>query len=293
VVRAVANENYTLIFAFHRLTPESNYENLIGTFMKLITLVLGTVVIAVVATQAPAQKPRFEVASIEPIKAKSVRSGGSCHGKDSEFSSEQPHLMPLPPLGRCVFKAVNLHYLVRSAYAAELQEGMDDLITNEPSWMRSELFDVNAVAPSPETARGSELYAMLQTLLADRFKLRLHRDHKEVQGYALLVAKTGPKLKPDTSGDEHGSLLPSGSTPFEWEGKNVALSSLASSLSGFFGAPVVDKTGLAGRYDFTLSAPRTALIFEALQDQLGLRLQEEKESVVVLVIDCVQRPRTN
>jgi uncharacterized protein (TIGR03435 family) len=220
--------------------------------------------------------------------------------------------MPLPPLGKCVFIAVTLHDLVRSAYAAELQDGMDDLITNEPPWMRSELFDVNAVAASTETTTRSELYAMLQTLLADRFKLRLHRDHKEVQGYALVVAKNGPKLKADRSGDEHGSLLPSGQAPFEWEGKNVALSGLASSLSGFFGAPVVDKTGLAGRYDFTRRyAPRTALyagrgqspprgpfqdlpsIFEALPDQLGLRLQQEKESVVVFAIDSVQRPREN
>jgi len=69
--------------------------------MKLITLVLGMVVIAeagVASAQAPVQKTMFEVASVEPIKANSVRSGGSCHGKDSEVSSEQPHLMPFPPL---------------------------------------------------------------------------------------------------------------------------------------------------------------------------------------------------
>jgi uncharacterized protein (TIGR03435 family) len=123
----------------------------------------------------------------------------------------------------------------------------------------------------------------------------------------LVVATNGPKLEPDTSGDQHGSLLPSGRAPFEWEGKNVALSDLASSLSGFFRAPVVDKTGLAGRYNFTLRyAPRSALnignpaatrpfqdlpsIFEALPDQLGLRLQQEKGSVEIIVIDSMQRP---
>jgi uncharacterized protein (TIGR03435 family) len=140
------------------------------------------------ASQAAAQKPQFEVASIEPVKANSVRSGGSCHGKDSNFSSEQPHLIPTPPLGRCVFKAVTLHDLARFAYAAELREGMDHLIANEPSWMKSELFNVDAVAASPETTTRSELYAMLQTLLAHRFKLRLHRDRKQVQkGYAVVV----------------------------------------------------------------------------------------------------------
>jgi uncharacterized protein (TIGR03435 family) len=132
---------------------------------------------------------------------------------------------------------------------------------------------------------------MLQTLLADRFKLQIHRDHQDVQGYALVVAKNGPKLKPDTSGDEHGSLLPSG--PFEWEGKNVALSGLASSLSGFVGAPVVDRTGLAGRYNFTLRyAPRTALN-PALQEQLGLRLEPMKTKIDVIVIDHAEKPSGN
>jgi uncharacterized protein (TIGR03435 family) len=266
-----------------------------------------TIIAVLTAAQAAERKQMFEVASINPVKANSIRSGGSCHGKDSSFSPQQPHLISLPPLGRCVFRAVTLHDLVRSAYAFELQDGMDDLIANEPSWMKSELFDVDAVAASPEAATQNDLRVMLQTLLANRFKLRLHRDHKDVQGYALVVAKTGPKLRPDTSGDEHGSLLPSGRDPYEWEGKNVALSDLASSLSGFFGAPVVDRTGLAGSYSFTLRyAPRIALnkaapaaprpfqdlpsIFEALPDQLGLSLQQEKESVVVLVIDSVQRP---
>jgi uncharacterized protein (TIGR03435 family) len=148
-----------------------------------------TSIAALTAAQAPAQKPMFEVASITPVKTNSVRSGGSCHGKDSKFSSEQPHLISSPPVGRCVFKAVTLHDLVRSAYVFELQDGMriDDLIANEPSWMKSELFDVDAVAPSPETTTRSELYAMLQTLLAHRFKLRIHPEHKQVQGYAVVV----------------------------------------------------------------------------------------------------------
>jgi uncharacterized protein (TIGR03435 family) len=258
-----------------------------------VIFALGMAAIVAVAQTPAGQKPQFEVASIEPVKANSLRSGGSCHGKDSDLSSEQPHLMPSPPLGRCVFKGVTLHDLVRSAYSSELQVGMDDLITNEPLWMRSELFNVDAVAASPQTTTTSELHAMLRTLLADRFKLQLHRAHKDVQGYALVVAKNGSKLKQDTSGDEHGSLLASGRTPFEWEGKNVALSDLASSLTGFFGAPVVDKTGLAGRYTFTLRYAPLPSIFEALQDQLGLRLLPEKESVVVLVIDSAQRPKAN
>jgi uncharacterized protein (TIGR03435 family) len=269
--------------------------------VKLVFAIFAIAAIFVPSShaQAPAQKPMFELAGIRPVKASSVRSGGSCHGKDSKFSSEQPHLISPPPIGRCAFKAVTLHDLVRFAYAAELQDGMDDLIANEPPWMKSELFDVDAVAPSPETTTGRELQAMLQTLLADRFKLRIHRDHKDVEGYTLLVAKNGPKLKPDTSGDEHGSLLPADRAPFEFEGKNVTLPDLASLLSGFLRAPVVDKTGLASRYDFTLRyAPRMLnppghSIFEALPDQLGLRLEREKVPIEIIVIDSVQKPSEN
>jgi len=266
--------------------------------VKLVFSILAIATISVPSShaQAPAQKPMFELAGIRPVTANSVSSGGSCHGKDSKFSSEQPHLISPPPIGRCAFKAVTLHELVRSAF--ELQDGVDDLIANEPSWMKSDLFDVDAVAPSPERTTTSELHVMLQTLLADRFKLRLHRDHKDVQGYALVVAKNGPKLKPEASGDEHGSLVP-GRTPFEFEGKKVTLSDLASLLSGFLRAPVVDKTGLASRYDFTLKyAPRMLnppghSIFEALPDQLGLRLEREKVSIEIIVIDSVQKPSEN
>lgn len=281
--------------------------------MRWITaiLVMGMAVMSAVAQTPAGQKPAFEVASIKPAKPNSVRRGGSCHGSDSRFPPSELMPTPPPPIGRCVFNAVTLHILVRSAYAFELQEGMDDLIANESSWMNSELFDVDAVAASPETTTRKDLFAMLQVLLADRFKLQLHRDHKEVQGYALVVAKNGPKLKANAGGDEHGSLLPSISAPFEWEGKNIPLSGLASSLSGLLEAPIVDKTGLAGRYNFTLTyAPRSALnavgpprplpllqdlpsIFEALPDQLGLRLQQEKASVEILVIDSVQRPTEN
>ena len=88
-----------------------------------------------------------------------------------------------------------------------------------------------------------------------------------------------------------GSILPSG--PFEITGQNALVSALASSLTGLLRAPVVDRTGLAGRYNFTLRYRPGPAIFEALPDQLGLRLQQEKESIEVLVIDSVSKPSEN
>ena len=202
--------------------------------------------------------------------------------------------------------------LVRIAYRPELQDGMSDrdLVDGAPQWATVDRFEVEGKVTSPDSTTTKQLYAMLQELLSDRFHLRVHRGTKEVQGYALVVAKNGPKLKPDTSGDEHGSLLPSSLAPFEWAGKNIQLSGLANSLSGLFQVPVVDKTGLTGRYTFTLKySPRTALnadptpkpqalqdipsIFEALPDQLGLRLEREKTPIEIIVIDSVSKPSEN
>jgi len=247
---------------------------------------IGAIFVPSSHAQAPAQKPMFELAGIRPVTANSVRSGGSCHGKDSQLSSEQPHLISPPPIGRCAFKAVTLHDLLLSAYVFELQDGVDDLIVNEPSWMKSELFDVDAVAPSPETTTGRELQVMLQTLLADRFKLRIHRDHKDVEGYALVVAKNGPKLKPGTEDKGRGTAV-FGSEPIRLEGKNSSMADLAHYLSILIHRPVVDETGLGGRYDFNLSALSGAL------DELGLRLQAKKIPVPMLVIDHAEKPDAN
>jgi uncharacterized protein (TIGR03435 family) len=276
--------------------------------VKLVFAILAIAAISVPSShaQAPAQKPMFELAGIRPVKANSVRSGGSCHGKDSKFSSEQPHLISPPPIGRCAFKAVTLHDLVRFAYVFELQDGMDDLIANEPSWMKSELFDVDAVAPSPETTTGRELQAMLQTLLADRFKLRIHRDHKDVEGYALVVAKNGPKLKPSTEDKGRGTAV-FGSEPIRLEGTNSSMADLAHYLSLLIHLPVVDETGLGGRYDFNVQqfpgspgrgfpSPLNGSALSALSgalDQLGLRLQAKKIPVPMLVIDQAEKPLEN
>lgn len=278
------------------------------TIGKVLVLAIALIGIAALSVAQTAPKPKFDVGSVKPATP-DTPIVAACRGRDFPIN---PALPTPPPLGTCDLNGVTLRQIVRIAYRPELLDGMSDadLVSGAPQWATSDRFEIEGKAASPDTTTTKELYGMLQTFLADRFKLQLYRDHKDVQGYALVVAKNGPKLKPDTSGDEHGSLLPTGRTPGEWEGKNIALSLLASSLSGLFEAPVVDKTGLAGRYNFTLRyAPRSALntvaqplprplqdlpsIFEALPDQLGLRLQQEKEPVIVLAIDSVQRPTEN
>jgi uncharacterized protein (TIGR03435 family) len=191
--------------------------------------------------------------------------------------------------------------LVRVAYALELHEGIDNLVSGGPAWAKSDRFDIEAKAEQPTTRE--QLLLMLQGLLADRFKLRMHRDTKMVQGFALVVEKDGPKLKPATGNEEHpGTILP-GPAPYSISGQSVLMSALASSLSGR-GQPVTDKTGLTGRYTFTLQylpdtlgtappargRPDLPLLFQALREQLGLRLEPEKTPLNVIIIDSAEKP---
>jgi uncharacterized protein (TIGR03435 family) len=149
---------------------------------------------------------------------------------------------------------------------------------------------------------------MMQSLLADRFKLTVHQETKEMPIYALVVAKNSPKLQPSKAeetefGGSRGQFLC----------QKVPMSMLAGQLRRLLGRPVHDETGLTGEYDFKLewtpdeppanagtAEARTAppdrtgpSIFTALQEQLGLRLESRKGVVVVLVVDRVERPSEN
>src|SRR5262245_58708071 len=155
----------------------------------------------------------FEVASVKATKAEYQYRGGSCRGTDTKYLANS--LNSPPPLGRCLYYGTTLSDLVRSAYQFELLDGVEDLVTGGPAWAKSDRFDVEAKAESPEKTTRKELHLMLQTLLADRFKLRFHRETRKMSGFALVVTKTGPKLKPATGTEERpGTLLPTGF--FEW-----------------------------------------------------------------------------
>jgi uncharacterized protein (TIGR03435 family) len=141
---------------------------------------------------------------------------------------------------------------------------------------------------------------MLQALLEDRFKLAIHRETKETSGYALVVARGGPKLKEATEvrpGDGSISVARGRLT-----GQKAPLSMLAGQLTRVLGRPVADETGFEGTFDFNLewtpdetppdvaSAPS---IFTAIQEQLGLKLEARKERTEIIVVDHVEKPDAN
>ena len=143
---------------------------------------------------------------------------------------------------------------------------------------------------------------MLQALLADRFHLRAHIEKREMPVYHLVVAKGGPKLKQATAEEESKSML-RGAVPGKIECVAMPLSTLPVFLNRELGRPTVDKTGLTGKYDFTLQfvpASRAATdetggasIFTAIEEQLGLKLEPAKEPMDVLVIDSIEQPAAN
>jgi len=131
----------------------------------------------------------------------------------------------------------------------------------------------------------------MQTLLADRFQLKVHCETKEMPVYALVVAgKGGSKLKQSAAGRTTQIVTAKG-----------CIEQLVTQLSGTLGQPVLDKTGLTGEYDYELEwAPENAAaevdtpgIFTALQEQLGLKLESQKAPVEVLAIDHAEKPSEN
>jgi uncharacterized protein (TIGR03435 family) len=237
----------------------------------------------------------FEVASVKPsiLGRNGVR--GGCHGIDSKYTSGE--LASAPPLGRCVISDGRLSHLISIAFALR---GVA-LIQGAPDWVigGSERFNVEAKVEDPAKATEAQLLAMLQALLIDRFKLRFHREDKEVPGYALVVTKNGPKFKEakseDVDVDFGPSFKPQPGQPVVLNARRFTMELLASVLSGVGPGPVIDKTGLTGVYDFNLTWDETngPSIFTAVTEQLGLRLESQKVPVSFFIFESAQRPAAN
>ncbi len=204
---------------------------------------------------------------------------------------------------------VTLRYVIQEAYRIY----DDRLWSGGPPWLDTTRFDIEAkFDPSAvKNPTADERSAMLQQLLADRFKLAVHHQDKELPVYALVPAKNGPKLRESKAGDViqgvrgpmclflHGH-------PGDMAVQGCSMADLASSLSlsarDDLGRIVVDRTGLPGRYDFELhwaldSASATDVsgppLFTALQEQLGLKLEATKAMLDTIVIDHVEPPSEN
>ena len=192
----------------------------------------------------------------------------------------------------------NVNNLIAFSYGVHLSQ-----VSGGPPWLASENFDVLAETDGEGQPSEQQWRIMLQKLLADRFKLAFHREKKEMSVYTLSVAKGGPKLMVSTD-DPNG--FPSGRFRLgNLVGRNAGMSDLAFMLQdSLLDRPVLDQTGLAGRFDFTLDwtpddqppadpdkAPPD--LYAAIQQELGLTLKSTKAPADVIVIDHIQQPSPN
>jgi uncharacterized protein (TIGR03435 family) len=238
-------------------------------------------------------RPAFEVASIKPDPQSNPRIG--------------------KPGGRLVARGISTKLLIALAYdVKEFQ------ILDAPTWTSREQYSIDAkpgdnpkgpIFPVYLTRRqkeDDEFKLRIQSLLADRFQLRIHKETREQQVYSLVVAKNGPKFREskfDESALEKGLLPGLQMRPYELAGTSVDIHLLAEELSRRLSRNVIDRTGLDGEYNFDLrwspdaadgdSPPDGMSILTALQEQMGSKLESSRGPVDVIVIDHVERPSAN
>jgi uncharacterized protein (TIGR03435 family) len=237
-------------------------------------IVLATLVAASAALCQPAAPLMFDVASIK------VNSSGRAGG--NPILGENIQAAP----GSLTMRHVTLKACVQWAYHVfEYQ-------VSGPNSIDADHYDIVAKAAGPAT--DPDLRAMLQTLLADRFQLTFHRQTKEMQAYVLSVGKNGPKFHESTTEGE-SDIQPDQKT-MSVKVRRVPISQLINPLARMFQMPVVDMTGLTGRYDVAIDiakyipqsgdkADPLAIIQTALQEDLGLKLEAKKMPLDYFIVD--------
>ncbi|MGH9605903.1 MAG: M56 family metallopeptidase [Terracidiphilus sp.] len=194
----------------------------------------------------------------------------------------------------------SLSYLVKFAYGLEQRQ-----IVGAPDWFSSEWYDISAEPDGEGEPSFKQWQSMVERLMADRFQLKFHWEKRELPVYALTVAKTGPKL----TKDQRGPGVPGGmgfGPPGNCGGTNQTMADFAEAMGqAVLDRPVVDQTGLTGRFDFRLrwtpdemqsateGADAPPDLFAAIQEELGLKLVSTKAPVEVMVIDHVEQPSPN
>jgi uncharacterized protein (TIGR03435 family) len=235
-----------------------------------------SIFIALLMAEAASAQPSFEVASVRASPGE---------GNRHENIQTSPDSLSM--------RNVTLKSAVRWAYhVMEYQ-------VSGPDWMNFERYDISAKAAEP--ASEDELRLMLRVLLAERFKLTLHRESKELQAYVMVVAKGGIKFH-ESQGDGEPAFEPDKSlTSVRF--KRIPASQIIEVLSKILQAPVINNTGLTGYYDATIDigkymqdrpasdspADILPILINGLQGELGLKLESKKVPLDLLIIDHAEK----
>ena len=282
--------------------------------------------------QDPAGKMAFEVASVKPGTGNTSSPSFPINASES-YKQTGGYLRA----EFTVFEYIKFAYKLAPPMTTE-----HEMLANAPGWVTEDFYAIEARAPIPNPTK-DQMRWMMQSLLAERFKLAVHFETREVPVFALTAikpGKLGPKLIPHENGRpcgdfadpyftpappervfrgevaagpdnfpafcDHIGLIPKSGGVLLLGYRNATMEMIASSLSGAVGQgrPVIDRTGLSGRFDFTLEWRRESAgattsddpapnSVQALRDQLGLKVESTKGPVQILIIDRIERPSAN
>jgi uncharacterized protein (TIGR03435 family) len=230
--------------------------------------------------------PAFEVASITPCEPGTPEPPGE-HAGMVQFTY---------PGGRFNAKATTVRFLLEWAYGIQSAQH-----TGGPAWLGTDRYDI--VAKAEANASDDQIKQMVQTLLADRFKLQFHRETRELPVYVISLGKSAPKLFPPKEGGQRSLRMEprmdiDHKTSFHIVATRFSLTQLTDTFARQMGRVIVNQTGFDDDYDFTLdltpdeshpSALDASLLIDAIRNQLGLDLKSQKAPVEVMVIDNVEK----
>lgn len=239
--------------------------------------------VAALATAAsPADPPRFEVASVKLTPQSAIQTG---------YGNE--HILARP--GSLIMRNVRLRACIKWAYDVKDYQISAPSWMGSPGWLGADLarFEISAKA-TPETSV-AELRRMLQTLLAERFKLEFHRQSKETNTFAMTVAKNSLLHPSDDQEGESEAAPPRGGPGIIL--KNTTMAQFAELISGPLRVPVIDLTRIQGRFDINLDMSAYVesrgedpfVLIKAIQDQLGLKIEKQKIPLETLIIDRAEK----
>jgi uncharacterized protein (TIGR03435 family) len=229
-------------------------------------------------TCALAQTPTFEVASVKVSPPA------------SEGMRFRPNAVDSSPGGITMLNS-SLKAAIQWAYHLQAVQVMG------PNWIDSNRYDI--VAKTSEAAPNEKLREMLRTLLADRFKLAVHRETKEMPAYVVTIGKNGHKLK-QSEGEGEMDVKPTGKG-LQVLFTHVTLAQLSEMTQSPLQGIVVDQTGLKGAWDFTLDMSPAmmqrpenkeeaiGMMIQILGEQLGIKIDQKKTQAEILVIDHVEK----
>jgi uncharacterized protein (TIGR03435 family) len=220
--------------------------------------------------------PAFEAAVVRPNKSGDPASRWNMHPGGLEMYN------------------MSIKNIVKAAY------GIQDAQFSGTAWLDGDRYSIEAKADG--TANGKQMLLMLQNLLAERFQLAVHREQRMVAGYALVVSKSGLKIRPSDVANTNEHRVGN-----QFTATHVEMPRLARFLERVVGQPVIDATHVTGGFDFVLeyaderrqqgdadsAGPSLPSIFTALNETLGLKLDPRKVPVEMLVVDHAERPSDN